>query len=79
MAGNVAELTMDWNAPYVTPCVNCADLTVTTGDAAGGDGLWKRGGSFGNNAVTLIVSARDFTDPPLLRVDDTGFRCARAP
>jgi len=75
LAGNVWEWNLDWNEnSYVTPCVDCANLTA--------DPMAPyrviRGGSFGNGTNALLVSYRDL-DPPYYRGDLVGVRCARGP
>ncbi len=75
LAGNVWEWNLDWNASaYVTPCVDCADLTADPMNPY----RVIRGGSFGNGTGVLLVSYRDL-DPPYYRGDLVGVRCARGP
>jgi sulfatase modifying factor 1 len=71
LAGNVFEWTLDYFAPYVSPCSNCAFFTPTAARVI-------RGGAFGNPASLEITSARN-SDDPLSRTSSLGVRCARAP
>jgi formylglycine-generating enzyme required for sulfatase activity len=71
MAGDMPEWNLDWFAPYVNPCRDCAMLTDSSGRVL-------RGGNAGDFASDL---------PPTLRNDSTptvrdylfGVRCARTP
>ena len=71
LAGELAEWTLDWYAPYATPCVDCATLT---------DFSYKvlRGGSFGTDTDDIFAFARD-GDVPATRNAFDGVRCARSP
>jgi sulfatase modifying factor 1 len=71
LAGDLWEWTLDWNAAYVDPCVDCAYLTVTNERMA-------RGGGFSGDASGLLPTDRASL-PPVGRFSDTSFRCARAP
>jgi formylglycine-generating enzyme len=71
LAGNVNEWTVDWFAPYVTPCVDCAYLTQGIG------GRMVRGGDFINGS--LLANSRSLALPPTDRDEGVGFRCARSP
>jgi formylglycine-generating enzyme required for sulfatase activity len=72
VAGNVWEWNLDWEeSSYVTPCVDCANLTAASFRVL-------RGGSFGNSVGGLLASYRS-NDPPYYRGDLVGVRCARAP
>jgi sulfatase modifying factor 1 len=72
LAGNVWEWNLDWNeSSYVTPCVDCANLTAA-------DYRVIRGGSFGNGTSVQLASFRNLA-PPDYRGDLVGVRCARAP
>jgi sulfatase modifying factor 1 len=71
LAGELAEWTLDWYAPYVDPCVDCVTLT---------DFSYRivRGGSFGTDTEDVFPTARD-GDLPASRNAFYGFRCARSP
>jgi formylglycine-generating enzyme required for sulfatase activity len=71
MAGNIWEWVQDSNAPYVTPCSNCANLT------AGLDGI-IRGGSYAEDG-SYLFSWNRISDPPAKLSADIGVRCVRAP
>lgn len=71
LAGNVFEWNLDYFAPYVSPCSNCAYFTNTAARVI-------RGGAFGNPASLQLTSARN-SDDPLSRTSSLGVRCARAP
>jgi formylglycine-generating enzyme required for sulfatase activity len=71
MAGEVFEWNLDWYAPYVDPCVDCAYLTSTTVRVI-------RGGQFGGMAVNLEAANRAFTEDPTDHDSVIGFRCARS-
>jgi formylglycine-generating enzyme required for sulfatase activity len=73
LAGNVFEWNLDYYAPYVSPCSNCAYLATTATSAR-----VIRGGAFGNAAAFLLSSARNSNDP-LGRTSSLGTRCARPP
>ncbi len=80
LAGNVEEWNLDWYASsYVTPCVDCANLTVASGRVL-------RGGGFDDPASNLLASWRLDVDPGFpdagmaaFRDAGIGVRCARAP
>jgi formylglycine-generating enzyme required for sulfatase activity len=79
LAGNVFEWNLDVFAPYVTPCSNCAYLTLTSTDGApAATNRVIRGGAFGNPASLELVSARN-SDDPTSRTSSLGARCARIP
>ncbi len=71
LAGNVLEWNLDYFAPYVGTCPECAWLTSTSVRSA-------RGGAYNEQASYLLSSARDAYDPGT-RVGYLGVRCARAP
>ena len=72
LAGNVWEWSLDYYATYVTPCTDCADLTVGSDRVA-------RGGSFRNASAALLVSDRYVFGSPVNRSGIVGARCARTP
>ena len=79
MAGEVVEWTVDWYAPYVDPCVDCAQLTGPAKPYNGyGPARATRGGAWPLGATELVPSALS-DDFPQARTDGTGFRCARSP
>ena len=71
LAGELAEWTLDWFAPFVNPCIDCVYLT---------DYSYRliRGGSFGTDTEETLAFARD-GDVPGSQNAFYGFRCARAP
>jgi formylglycine-generating enzyme required for sulfatase activity len=71
LAGNLAEWTLDWFAPYVQPCADCVYLT---------DFSYRvlRGGSFGTDTQNVFPASRDGDTPPS-RNSFYGARCARTP
>ena len=71
LAGELAEWTLDWYAPYVDPCVDCVYLTDFSYRVV-------RGGSFGTDTEDVFPRARD-GDVPGSRNAFYGFRCARSP
>jgi len=71
LAGELAEWTLDWYAPYVDPCVDCVYLTDFSYRVV-------RGGSFGTDTEDIFPTARD-GDLPGSRNAFYGFRCARSP
>ena len=72
MAGEVFEWNLDWYAPYVDPCINCANLTSTTVRVI-------RGGNYGGVSLNLQAENRDFFEDPGDHDSVIGFRCARSP
>ncbi len=72
LSGNVWEWALDgYAATYADPCTDCANLTATTSRVV-------RGGSFGSDASYLRAAYRDDL-APMIRADNRGVRCARAP
>jgi formylglycine-generating enzyme required for sulfatase activity len=71
MAGEINEWSLDWSAPYVDPCTDCAYLSS-------GSSRVIRGGFFGVTSAGLSAAYR-YDDPPSVRSGDYGFRCARTP
>jgi sulfatase modifying factor 1 len=72
MAGGLSEWTLDWLAPYVTPCTDCVFLTDYSYRTA-------HGGSFGADTTDIFPWARDDGDLPTDRDAFYGARCARSP
>jgi formylglycine-generating enzyme required for sulfatase activity len=70
LTGELWEWNLDWYAnSYVTPCVNCANLSP-------GSARVFRGGVFDD--IVAYPPVRN-SDPPTYRLAGQGFRCARAP
>src|SRR5208283_5209965 len=78
LAGESWEWNLDWFNSYVTPCSDCAILTVANPAAAAGRVL--RGGDFADGLQFLLPSAIFFRSPTARDycIGDIGFRCARA-
>jgi sulfatase modifying factor 1 len=72
MAGEVFEWNLDWYAPYVDPCTDCAYLSSTTVRVI-------RGGNYSGTPVNLQAANRDFFEDPTDHDSVIGFRCARSP
>ena len=72
LAGNVLEWNLDYFADYVSPCNDCANLSVTNGDRA------THGGNF-TDTTTPLLPPSHYNVPPASRYDILGFRCARPP
>ena len=74
LAGNVFEWTLDFWGTYTNPCTDCAELNPTAY-------RMSRGGSYDNLTVPidgLRTGNRDDLDPPDVRNQRSGVRCARA-
>ncbi|HEY5920575.1 MAG TPA: SUMF1/EgtB/PvdO family nonheme iron enzyme [Kofleriaceae bacterium] len=69
LAGNTFERVLDWNAGYINPCNDCANLGPGTDRVL-------RGGSYSDPLSWLRTGERDF-DVPTTRFDNVGVRCAR--
>jgi sulfatase modifying factor 1 len=72
LVGDVWEWTLDWYAPFVVPCTDCAALT-------GGSSRVNRGGDWNDTIERVVVPNREGWDSPSMRDRYYGFRCARAP
>jgi formylglycine-generating enzyme required for sulfatase activity len=72
LAGNMYEWTLDWDAPYVDPCVDCA---ATTGS---GTRIDRGGGFYDPTASNLRATARH-SRYAQSGYADVGIRCAREP
>jgi sulfatase modifying factor 1 len=71
LAGNVSEWILDWDAAYVDPCFDCANLTPATNQV-------RRGGGVISSANRLLTAYRDSLAPGT-RDGNAGIRCARTP
>ena len=69
LGGSLWERTLDWYHPYVTPCIDCANLTP-------GQVRVLRGGSWATDSAVARTSFRNW-DYPVRRQIFAGFRCAR--
>jgi formylglycine-generating enzyme len=67
--GNLVQWALDWDAPYVSPCSDCAYLSPTTGRVSRGAAF------FGGDGEASQRAGRTPTDTP----EAFGFRCARTP
>lgn len=75
LLGNVFEWTLDWWGLYTNPCTDCANLTPSAYRQS-------RGGSYDDLTVptdSLRTGYRNDRDPPDVRNQRSGVRCARAP
>jgi sulfatase modifying factor 1 len=77
LAGNVREWVLDYDAAYVNPCTDCADLTLNSNNYR----EW-RGGDFSAPARTTPASplrtAFRSSQYAAIRLAAVGIRCARA-
>ena len=71
LAGELAEWTLDWYAPYLDPCADCVYLTDFSYRVV-------RGGSFGTDTEDVFPMSRD-GDVAGSRNSFYGVRCARMP
>ncbi len=71
LAGNVAQWNLDWYAPYLDPCADCAELSATSYRV-------DRDGAFNSEANTLVCTSVGVNSSPADRVQLIGFRCARS-
>ena len=75
LAGNVWQWNVDWAAPYVDPCIDCAYLTSTGARIVrGGFGFMAA-----DPVATLFAQFRGASNPVGSAGDGNGFRCARVP
>ncbi len=73
LAGEMWEWTLDWYAPYVDPCVDCANLTAASYRVF-------RGGDFGSlTSTSVVLPPYRFIGTSVPRSLSVGFRCARTP
>ena len=70
LAGSVAEWVLDWHAPYIEACVNCAKVDA-------GSERVTRGGSFLSALETDLRTLERAPEDPAERFPSVGFRCAR--
>ncbi len=71
LAGNVWQWNIDWDAAYVDPCTDCADLTAASYRVV-------QGGIFSGTTDGLMPQNR-YDGVPVNRLNNIGFRCARTP
>jgi formylglycine-generating enzyme required for sulfatase activity len=71
LGGQVWEWTLDEFAPYVNPCVDCANFGTSPGKVL-------RGGDFTYEASGMASPYRSFAALPDSRNETIGFRCARS-
>jgi sulfatase modifying factor 1 len=71
LAGEVWEFNLDWYAPYVDPCADCAYLKAASYQV-------MRGGAFVSSNSNLFPQVRQ-TSVPSSRDNSIGLRCSRAP
>ena len=69
LAGELWEWNLDWSAPYVDPCTDCAYLTATSYRV-------EHGGNFSGSASVLQPPGRGAYAAGT-RSSGNGFRCAR--
>ncbi len=73
LTGGEFEWTLDYGAPYVTPCYDCAYMSDP-----GTNLRTLRGASWNYPANALYVATR-VSDDPTIHYSNDGFRCARPP
>ena len=73
LAGEMWEWNMDLYAPYVDPCVDCANLTAASYRVF-------RGGDFATlMSTSVVLPSYRFAGTSIPRSLSVGFRCARTP
>jgi formylglycine-generating enzyme required for sulfatase activity len=72
LAGNVYEWTLDWDAPFADPCVDCAAV-------AGSGTRVDRGGGFYDPTPSTLRTAARHSRYAQSGYPDVGVRCAREP
>jgi formylglycine-generating enzyme required for sulfatase activity len=73
LAGSVWEWNLDWYVnPYPMPCNDCANTTQLTSSSRA-----LRGGSWYEDALSLLASVRNGDNTPTSRFSAVGARCAR--
>jgi formylglycine-generating enzyme required for sulfatase activity len=75
MGGELNEWTIDWFAPFVTPCADCASLTAPSTPP---NYRVAHGGQFDNTSGDLIPTYRSGIFPASHNFN-YGIRCARTP
>jgi formylglycine-generating enzyme required for sulfatase activity len=78
LAGDVYVWLLDWYAPYVDPCADCAYLT-SVANCGGAPCRVDRGGDFHDPASSDLLAAFYGMGLPTGRSRFTGIRCARTP
>jgi formylglycine-generating enzyme required for sulfatase activity len=78
LAGNVYEWNLDWYAPYVDPCTDCAYLT-TVSNCGGMPCRVDLGGDFHDPSPSELLATFSGAGLPSGRNRFVGFRCARTP
>ena len=75
VVGELLQWNLDWEAPYVEPCVDGADLSVS---CCLDSFRVFHSGNFLSDASYLFPAIRHGGDPTF-GYEDTGIRCARTP
>jgi formylglycine-generating enzyme required for sulfatase activity len=79
LAGNRGEWTLDWLAPYLNPCNDCARTTPPPiADLPEARLIRVFRGDEGTD-VSMMASGRDGMEPIGSSYSIVGMRCARAP
>jgi formylglycine-generating enzyme required for sulfatase activity len=72
LAGEIWEWNLDWKQTYVSPCMDCVNLTPATSRIVRGD-------NYGGSVNNLVPTVRGGDIAPEGRDSNFGFRCARSP